>query len=569
MLTNKINSYLNNNDISINTTIESIDYNLQLDIHNNNNNNLGVNNDLNNNNTQNYEFLTNDVWELLKASTNDIFSIQLDDDYFCSCCEKILVNPKTAVPCEHGYCEGCINDILSSQEPLCVKDNNRIYQTIGNKQLAKIINNLEVKCPGFAFGCEWKGKLSSLEDHYTQGCRYKPIQCQLNCGKILIEKTLEYHLNNDCESRNVKCEFCQQQIKLSELKLHTEAICPQMEVLCPNNCKEICEDKDDYVIKRENLNLHMEICPLEKLKCPIETCKSVIPRSQMNKHIQDNIYFHFIALKEENKELKNKMDVYQSEISDNIKIQSDLFKEENQFIMHRIQKLTEHNAELENQLFLLKEENTNIKKLLQKTQEGNDFVYNNNQGSGNSNNKQVDEFDLNQLGDNANASNLINDVNNNGNVNNNINQGHNSNIGSESYEVPTKDIIWSLYMSSKHIEAPNSYEALVSDDVKQGAGTQEGQNQFIKCAFPESVIVKKITLAGAKGMSGVWDACYLNGCTMQYSIDDVNYNDLFVISRVLNKPKVIEIEPVKAKFFRIINNHNMPRKIGVGILKFE
>lgn len=73
---------------------------------------------------------------------------------------------------------------------------------------------------------------------------------------------LKLHLQEDCEKREIKCEFCAKRMRFEEELKHLE-VCGKFILPCPNKCKEGKE------IPRENLPEHLaDHCSRQKIKCP-------------------------------------------------------------------------------------------------------------------------------------------------------------------------------------------------------------------------------------------------------------------------------------------------------------
>ena len=133
-----------------------------------------------------------------------------------------------------------------------------------------------------------------------------------------------------------------------------------------------------------------------------------------------------------------------------------------------------------------------------------------------------------------------------------------------------KSIKYELFMSSKYPSSSNTYEALQTDDITQGAGTNTGDQQYIEARFPHDVLVRKITLAGAQGMAGGWSNDNLNGRFLQYSKDGNNWIELMKIEGVPNGLKTFEFEPVVAKSWRIFNKDKISSgHTGTGVFRLE
>ena len=84
-----------------------------------------------------------------------------------------------------------------------------IYVSL-NYAAAYNIKSLEVKCKNAPNGCEWIGKLSSLEEH-QDGCGFTLIVCPHEDGENamkFLQKNLFEHYKTECPRRRYQCSYC-------------------------------------------------------------------------------------------------------------------------------------------------------------------------------------------------------------------------------------------------------------------------------------------------------------------------------------------------------------------------
>ena len=138
-------------------------------------------------------------------------------------------------------------------------------------------------------------------------------------------------------------------------------------------------------------------------------------------------------------------------------------------------------------------------------------------------------------------------------------------------EAPSaKNMKYTLVMSSQYAGPPNTYEALQTDDITQGAGTQALPFSFIEAQFPQKVKVSKITLAGPAGMAGGWSCQYTNGLFIQNSNDRQVWNDTFKVEGVPDGVKTFDIKPEVAQYWRLFNKVNVVSGYAAtGVFRFE
>ena len=76
-------------------------------------------------------------------------------------------------------------------------------------------------------------------------------------------------------------------------------------------------------------------------------------------------------------------------------------------------------------------------------------------------------------------------------------------------------IPYTVSMSSKFKLTPNSYAALITDDLTRGAGTKASKQPWIKVKFEKVMKVERIEVAApAKEMEGRWGLKYLRNANV-------------------------------------------------------
>jgi len=153
------------------------------------------------------------------------------EQYVCSICSYVPL-PGIAVEnkgCGHIFCEPCISKWVSMDKDRCPNCNQNISDTLqiikdNNKGMYRVMSSLEVKCiteKTHDGKCKWKGTLGSLEDHLLR-CKFYPVNCRKNCGKVVIRKNLEKHEKNECVNRKIKCNFCDQEFVFEKMNQHVD-----------------------------------------------------------------------------------------------------------------------------------------------------------------------------------------------------------------------------------------------------------------------------------------------------------------------------------------------------------
>uniref|UniRef100_A0A8C0H5M5 RING-type domain-containing protein n=1 Tax=Chelonoidis abingdonii TaxID=106734 RepID=A0A8C0H5M5_CHEAB len=117
----------------------------------------------------------------------DRFSGEVDPDFKCNLCNKVLEDPLTT-PCGHVFCAGCVLPWVVQQGSCPVQ-----CQRISTKELnhvlplKSLILKLDIKCEHHARGCGQVVKLQQLGAHAD--CEARPVGiCERGCGLVLTHR---------------------------------------------------------------------------------------------------------------------------------------------------------------------------------------------------------------------------------------------------------------------------------------------------------------------------------------------------------------------------------------------
>eukprot|EP00800_Vazella_pourtalesii_P021558 TRINITY_DN807_c1_g1_i5.p1 TRINITY_DN807_c1_g1~~TRINITY_DN807_c1_g1_i5.p1 ORF type:complete len:309 (+),score=85.60 TRINITY_DN807_c1_g1_i5:473-1399(+) len=102
------------------------------------------------------------------------------------------------------------------------------------------------------------------------------------------------HIRDSCPLRKVECEFCEGEVKATEMNLHLED-CDEFPLPCPNRCGREGEEGLREV-KRKDIPVHLdEHCPLQKVQCVYweHGCREEMERRQTDTHEREFFHIHF------------------------------------------------------------------------------------------------------------------------------------------------------------------------------------------------------------------------------------------------------------------------------------
>ena len=217
-------------------------------------------------------------------------------------------------------CKGILRELRISTdgEQFCSCCGKEGDQANLNVHMNNMILCFKCCCPLMVRGCGWLGTLVDCENHLDT-CGYVQEKCKLKCGDVLQRNNHVTHEKENCIQRIVKCEHCKENFKFWELTEHLD-VCPKMKVSCELKCGVVmCRDKVTQHIDRDCREKEIE-CPFVKYKCV-----RLIKRQNLNTHLEEN----------ETEHLKMKLNA----IEDIVMKQSELIEKQNETIERMSQEI--------------------------------------------------------------------------------------------------------------------------------------------------------------------------------------------------------------------------------------
>ena len=155
----------------------------------------------------------------------------------------------------------------------------------------KICDEAPVECPNKC-GQDLKRK-QLVDGTHSEVCPLQPLTCA-KCMADLVRKELVSH-NQSCPKRIVPCGYCHQGIPYDELQVHVKEVCGEYPEGCPKKC-----NKDAEQLKRKDLIMHAEICPLEPVMCPYYEvgCETEVVRKELSSHMESYTTQHLAKVTE-------------------------------------------------------------------------------------------------------------------------------------------------------------------------------------------------------------------------------------------------------------------------------
>ncbi|XP_046855636.1 TNF receptor-associated factor 3-like [Xenia sp. Carnegie-2017] len=215
----------------------------------------------------------------------------IDAKFFCTYCHFLLVNPMQK-KCGHLFCQSCIDIIFGSPDPKCPEDQEKLIknEVFPDAFTKRELNRIKLHCPSKK--CQWSGIYEKLEGHY-EVCEHALISCiHKKCNIQLPPSLLCEHLRNDCEYRNVKCEYCGKDVPNASLKDHVDKVCENAPVPC-KYCKKKIPKKDIENHEKTTCDEVPTECEFQAIGCNYD---KTLKRKEIRQHMNYNLIDHISAL---------------------------------------------------------------------------------------------------------------------------------------------------------------------------------------------------------------------------------------------------------------------------------
>ncbi|KAI1400405.1 hypothetical protein F4819DRAFT_368868 [Hypoxylon fuscum] len=206
----------------------------------------------------------------------------VDENLICPICRVPFVSP-VITACDHVFCQRCIIQ-AHALNPVCPVDRLPLKLVSETRVAPKIIHNqldnLEVRCPNSARGCDLIVSRSLVENHVARYCDKTLVPCpHPSCDKTVVRRDI----GKGCLHYDVKCEYCEQWKQKADLEEHQDRECPNRKTEC-----RLC--KTEYI--RHKQEEHMKECPEDDTACKYAPfgCTKQIRRKKLDLHIQQCDY---------------------------------------------------------------------------------------------------------------------------------------------------------------------------------------------------------------------------------------------------------------------------------------
>ncbi|KAH6942076.1 hypothetical protein HPB50_000338 [Hyalomma asiaticum] len=128
----------------------------------------------------------------------------------CSLCGGVEPTT-TALPCSHNFCDSCLRASAVRSEHggfrcvlddwICFAEEEVIRRTCSSQDAASV----KVMCWNSCYGCEFKGPVSQLPDHFELECQFHPAVCP-RCETTMLLADLPCHYQTVCTQSRERSE---------------------------------------------------------------------------------------------------------------------------------------------------------------------------------------------------------------------------------------------------------------------------------------------------------------------------------------------------------------------------
>jgi len=147
--------------------------------------------------------------------------------------------------------------------------------------------------------CRWGcGKAAFQKNirRHENICSLRHVRCD-HCGVADIPATdIDYHRNEACTKRQVKCKLCSEYFAIDSLENHIKYNCPHRNVNC------VCCGQQLTARRLRDHDIHL--CTHRPMQCPNDGCKQIVPLVHLNKHKVHDCIFRIVECRKCRKPMK-------------------------------------------------------------------------------------------------------------------------------------------------------------------------------------------------------------------------------------------------------------------------
>lgn len=129
------------------------------------------------------------------------FVEDVPDDFLCPICLSLALEPHLIPCCGQHFCRLC-SERLRRDGTTCPMCKSNDFSPVRDKFFERKVNELRVKCPASAEGCDWVGEYGQLANH-AKSCVQQITECEFafaGCTAQMPRKRLEIHMEENTQT---------------------------------------------------------------------------------------------------------------------------------------------------------------------------------------------------------------------------------------------------------------------------------------------------------------------------------------------------------------------------------
>ena len=227
----------------------------------------------------------------------------------CCVCRHVSCDPQLSVCCGYLFCTSCLDNITVCPNTSCDKE----LTVVPNKQADRAIKALLLFCTNKVKGCQWKGPLSELDNHFSN-CKFVRVECSRGCGIVIPKESVDVHMRDNCPFRPDVCQYCFTTGTHHYITGEHQEECLSELVPCPNNCEV------EGVLRR-GIKMHKDVCSLERVECQFQSigCEELVVRKDFKQHNKERLCKHLCLTNDELFKLQNEIEASVDNVDKNTK----------------------------------------------------------------------------------------------------------------------------------------------------------------------------------------------------------------------------------------------------------
>lgn len=145
----------------------------------------------------------------------------VDRNLLCPICHCPFIEP-LRLPCDHSFCRHCLSRTFQAQSqetkscPTCRLPANETEILPVPRFLIHLIDDLSIRCPKYAEGCETQLRRGDVQNHVDHYCEFTDVPCS---DETCHSRVPRRQMAIECAHATASCRKCKIQIATGELQV--------------------------------------------------------------------------------------------------------------------------------------------------------------------------------------------------------------------------------------------------------------------------------------------------------------------------------------------------------------